>query len=158
MIHHVAYKIRAAEGQFHGVCHTNMSKSHRDQRKRKCCKERVEPQLGGTRLVFVPPTGLVKRVISIIVCISAIINSYNIIDIISAERKQEHLKQSIRDLTRYNLAVQLNYLYQEALQPMQQYSHSLRICDYDKGQRHDRQHYCSHDHLHQKKERKISKS
>ena len=61
---------------------------HRDQRKRKCCKERVEPQLGGTRLMFVPPTGLVKRVISIIVSISAIIDNFIIIDIISAEKNK----------------------------------------------------------------------
>ena len=126
---------------------------HRDQRKRKCCEERVEPQLGGTRLMFVPPTGLVKRVISIIVSISAIINNFIIIDIISAEKKQEHLKLSKRYLTRYNLAAQLNYLYQEGLQPMQQCSNGLRICVYDKGQRHDRQHYCSHDHLHQKEKK-----
>ena len=49
---------------------------------------RVEPELGGTRLVFVPPTGLVKRVICIIVSISTIINNYIIIDIISAEKNK----------------------------------------------------------------------
>ena len=38
--------------------------------------------------MFVPPTGLVKRVISIIVSISAIINNFIIIDIISAEKNK----------------------------------------------------------------------
>ena len=55
--------------------------------------------------MFVPLTGLVKMVISIIVSISAIINNFVIIDIISTEKKQEYLKLSKRDLTRYNLAV-----------------------------------------------------
>ena len=44
--------------------------------------------MGGTRLVFVPPTGLVKRVISIVVSISAIIDNFIIIDIISEEKNK----------------------------------------------------------------------